>query len=188
VSVFKDVVNLIQATNYARERVGDIRCLLYGNSTEPEYAAKCVDLVEELGLGPNFKFMGATKTPEKAYNLADVVAFSSLTEGFPFGVIEAMACGKAVVATDVGGVREALEGCGLLVRSRSPHGLADGMVALLKDDRLRKGFEAAALKRTRAEFSLEKEIGEYSDLYDQLTSPEERSGRSSRQGEMAIQR
>ena len=131
--------------------------------------------------------MGATKTPEKAYNFADVVAFSSLTEGFPFGVIEAMACGKAVVATEVGGVREALEGCGLLVRSRSPHDLANGIVTLLKDDGLRRRFEAAALKRTRAEFSLEKEVQEYSKLYDELTiAGQHPDGLSPR--EMVVQR
>jgi polysaccharide biosynthesis protein PelF len=178
VSVFKDIVNLIQAIGYVRESVGDIRCLLYGSSTEREYSARCLELVQRLQLGDNFKFMGATKEPEKAYNLADVVAFSSLTEGFPFGVIEAMACGKAVVATDVGGVSEALEGCGLLVRSRSPRDLANAITTLLKDAALRRTLEAAALRRTRTEFSLEKEIGEYSKLYDELTSPIQQGQRS----------
>jgi glycosyltransferase involved in cell wall biosynthesis len=168
VSVFKDIINLIQAINYVRGTVRDIRCLLFGSSTEPEYSSRCMDLVQKLRLEANFKFMGGTNEPEKAYNLADVVAFSSITEGFPFGVIEAMACGKAVVATDVGGVREALEGCGLLVRSRSPRELANGIIKLLKDEPLRKGFEAAALTRIKEEFTLEKEVQQYRELYQQL--------------------
>jgi glycosyltransferase involved in cell wall biosynthesis len=119
--------------------------------------------------------MGGTDEPEKAYNLADVVAFSSITEGFPYGVIEAMACGKAVVATDVGGVSEALEGCGLLVRSRSPRQLANAIIKLLKDEPLRKGFEAAAFKRVKEEFTLEKEVQQYRELYQEL-SPGETDG------------
>ena len=182
VSVFKDIINLIQAINYVRQSVPNVRCLLFGTSTEPEYSARCVDLVQKLELEENFKFMGGTKEPEKAYNLADVVAFSSITEGFPFGVIEAMACGKAVVATDVGGVGEALEGCGLLVRSRSPHELARGIITLLKDEPLRKGFEVAALKRIEEDFTLEKEVQQYRVLYQQLTP--EKAGQISRPGQM----
>ena len=186
VSVFKDIVNLIQAINYVRGSVGNVRCLLFGTSTEPEYSLRCADLVQKLKLEANFKFMGGTREPEKAYNLADVVAFSSITEGFPFGVIEAMACGKAVVATDVGGVGEALEGCGLLVRSRSPHELATGIITLLKDEPLRKGFEAAALKRIKEEFTLEKEVQQYRELYQQLTP--EKAGRAPRQAQMGAER
>jgi polysaccharide biosynthesis protein PelF len=169
ISVFKDIVNLIQAVDYARASIGNIQCLLYGSSTEPEYSSRCADLIRRLNLEDNFKLMGGTDEPEKAYNLADVVAFSSITEGFPFGVIEAMACGKAVVATDVGGVAEALEGCGLLVRSRSPRDLANGIVKLLRDEPLRKIFEVAAFNRIKEEFSLENEVQQYRELYWQLT-------------------
>ena len=51
-----------------------------------------------------------------------------------------MACKKAVVSTDVGGVGEALEECGVLLRSRPPHDLADAIVKLLMDKRLRDEF------------------------------------------------
>jgi len=114
--------------------------------------------------------MGGTKEPEKVYNQADIVAISSITEGFPFTIIEAMACGKAVVASDVGGVREALDGCGLLVRSRRPHELAQGMVKLLQDEKLRKKFEAAAIKKVRDQFTLEKCVDSFKYEYERLTT------------------
>jgi glycosyltransferase involved in cell wall biosynthesis len=170
-SIFKDIINLIQAIGYVRETVPTVQCLLYGNSTELEYATKCTDLAHRLGLEDNFKFMGSTKEPEKAYNMADVVAFSSISEGFPFGVIEAMACGKAIVATDVGGVSEAVEGCGLLVRSRRPRDLADGIMKLLDDTALRERFEKAAFMRATSEFSLERQVEQYRKIYDALTTP-----------------
>jgi len=80
-----------------------------------------------------------------------------------------MACGKAVIASDVGGVREALDGCGLLVRSRRPHDLAQGMVKLLKDDNLRQQFEKAAIKKVHAEFTLERCVANFKKEYENLT-------------------
>ena len=55
-------------------------------------------MVKELQLEDTVKFMGPTKEPERAFNSADVVAYSGISEGFPFTIIEAMACGKAIVA------------------------------------------------------------------------------------------
>jgi polysaccharide biosynthesis protein PelF len=171
ISVFKDIAALIHATNYVRQQIADIQCLVFGESTEPEYSGMCVELVDKLKLKENFKFMGGTKEPEKAYALGDVVAFSSITEGFPFAVIEAMACGKAVVATDVGGVSEALEGCGLIVKSRSPRELANAMLKLLGDRELRRKFGDAALTRARQNFDLKVSIAHYREVYESLTGP-----------------
>jgi glycosyltransferase involved in cell wall biosynthesis len=120
--------------------------------------------------------MGATKAPEKAYALADVVAFGSITEGFPFAVIEAMACGKAVVATDVGGVREALEGCGLIVRSRSPKNLAEAILRVLEDVELRTRMGEAALTRARKDFDLKVSVQRYKAVYEELSSPDRTMG------------
>jgi len=170
VDVFKDIVCLIQAINYAKEQIPDIQCLIYGTSSDLDYSLRCLKTVKDLQLEDHVKFMGGTKEPEKVYNQADIIAISSITEGFPFTIIEAMACGKAVVASDVGGVREALDGCGLLVRSRRPHELAQGMVKLLKDEKLRQKFEAAAIKKVRDEFTLEKCVENFKNEYESLTA------------------
>ena len=100
-----------------------------------------------------------------------MVAFSSLTEGFPFSVIEAMACGKAIVATDVGGVGEALEGCGLIVRSRNPRELSNAILRLLGDPELRRKYGDAALTRARENFDLKVSMSNYREVYDSLTVP-----------------
>ncbi len=169
VDPFKDIVCLIQAVNYVREQIPDIQCLIYGASTDLDYSIRCIKAVKELHLEDNVKFMGGTKEPEKAFNMADIIVMSSITEGFPFTVIEAMACGKAVVASDVGGVREALDGCGLLVRSRRPYDLAQGIIKLLGNEKLRKNFEEAALKKVQEEFTLEKCINSFKKEYEKLT-------------------
>ncbi len=169
VDPFKDITTLIYAMAHVIEEVKGARCILYGDSTSLDYSKRCLRAVKEQGLEDVFSFAGGTKEPEKAYNSGDVVVFSSITEGFPFSVIEAMACGKAVVATGAGGVPEALEGCGILVKSRDPRTLADGVCRLLTDVGLRRTLEAKALARARERFSLAAMVGEYREIYRELT-------------------
>ncbi len=165
---YKDIVCLIRAIGHVKEVIPNIQCLIYGRSTDLEYSIKCVDKIKSLNLADNVKFMGGTNEPEKAYNSADVIAFSSITEGFPFSIIEAMACGKAVVAADVGGVREALEGCGLLVRSMRPKDLANGIITLLNDEQLRKELGEVAIKKVKDKFTIEKTVEQIKKLYEDL--------------------
>ena len=165
---YKDIVCLIRAINYVKEVIPNIQCFIYGRSTDLEYSIKCVNTIKRFNLEDNVKFMGGTSEPEKAYNSGDVIVFSSITEGFPFAIIEAMACKRAVVAADVGGVREALEGCGILVRSMRPKDLADGMITLLKDEQLRKELGEVSLKKVKEKFTIEKTVEQIKKLYEDL--------------------
>jgi glycosyltransferase involved in cell wall biosynthesis len=138
-----------------------------------EYSLRCIALVKSLGLQDNIRFMGKVKNPEAAYNASDVVVISSITEGFPFAIIEAMACGKGIVATDVGGIREALEGCGLMVRSSHPQELSNAVVKLLVDQDLRQELGAKALKKVHERFTLERSLKLYREQYEILASRRE---------------
>jgi glycosyltransferase involved in cell wall biosynthesis len=171
IEIFKDIVSLVTAMKDVRDEIPNVMCLIYGDSIDLQYSKKCVEVLAELKLEANVRFMGKTTEPEKAYNLADVVAMSSLTEAFPFAAIEAMACGKPVVATDVGGTREAIDGCGILVRSRNPPELARAIVKLLKDKPLRTRLGEAALKRARDKFELSASANQYRMLYEELLAP-----------------
>jgi glycosyltransferase involved in cell wall biosynthesis len=173
VDVFKDIVNLIQSINHVKKRYQDVQCLIYGASTDLEYSLRCTNLVKTLKLDDNVRFMGKVKDPEIAYNAADVVVISSITEGFPFAIIEAMACGKGIVATDVGGIREALDGCGLLVRSSHPQELAGAIVRLMDDKPLREKLGAAALRKVQERFTLENSLRQYAEQYELLSSRKE---------------
>jgi glycosyltransferase involved in cell wall biosynthesis len=165
----KGVIKVIQAIKYVKDIIPNVTCLLYGESSNLKYSKKCIQEVNRFGLQQNIKFLGPTKEPEKAYNMADIVVNFSFTEGFPFSVIEAMACGKPVVATDVGGVREALSGCGIVLKSTShPHDFGDTIVKLLSNQELRDQMGLAALRKARSEFSQEKMIAEYEQSYWRL--------------------
>lgn len=93
-----------------------------------------------LGIENRVRFLGWRFDLEKIYADLDVVVLSSLNEGTPVSLIEAMAAGKAVVATKVGGVPDVVEDgvTGLLVPSKDPQGLADAIRGLLQDTDLRK--------------------------------------------------
>jgi polysaccharide biosynthesis protein PelF len=168
IDLFKDILTLLEAVKYSKTNIPNINCLIYGSCNDEDYAKTLINKVNTLGLEDNIKFMGKTTKAAEAYNAGDLVVLTSLTEGFPFSIIEAMACGKPIVSTDVGGVREALEGCGLLVKSRHPKEFSQAIVSILTDPKLRLNLSKNALERARAIFSRNDIIRHYDDEYEQL--------------------
>ena len=85
-------------------------------------------------------------------------------------ILEAMACGLPVVATDVGGNREIINPpeCGLIVPPRDPRALADAYLALLRDRKRSIQMGAAARTRVVAQFNLQQMVEQYTNLYDEL--------------------
>jgi glycosyltransferase involved in cell wall biosynthesis len=164
----KDIETLIQAASYVKRETPDVEFLVYGAITDPDYYQQCLDLRRSLGLDATVSFPGHSGTPWEVYNQGDVVALTSISEAFPYSVIEAMACGRPVVASDVGGVREALEGCGHLVRPRQPEAFASAILALLHDREARSEMGEEARDRVLNTFTLDRFIQEYGESYQGL--------------------
>jgi glycosyltransferase involved in cell wall biosynthesis len=105
-------------------------------------------LVEELGLGSRVRFLGAQprETVFELFAAADAVLLSSAWENFPHTVVEGLAAGTPVIATDVGGVGEVVtDGVnGLLVPSRDVPALAAAICRFFADEELRGRLRAAA--------------------------------------------
>ena len=78
---------------------------------------------------------------------ADALVYPSLYEGFGLPVLEAMACGTPVIASDVAALPELVDGAGTLVDPADPDGLAERIVTLLADDELRRRLRAAGIER-----------------------------------------
>lgn len=106
-----------------------------------------------LGIADAVSFTGPYATHELAerYRSCDVYVQPSMAECFPVTILEAMACARPVVATDVGGVREEVGDSGIVVPPRDPGALADALGQLLADpqERRRRGGAALELARTR---------------------------------------
>jgi glycosyltransferase involved in cell wall biosynthesis len=94
-----------------------------------------------------------------------VAALSSISEGLPYSVLEAMMCGRVTVSTEVGGVAEAVGDAGMLVPPRDPSAFARACVALLLDPDRRTDLGERGRRRALARFTLRHCVGTYQALY-----------------------
>jgi len=120
-----------------------------------------------LALAENVVWLGETSDVGGALAAADIGVLPSHQEGFSSSLLEMMAAGLAVVATDVGGNRDALvdRQSGLLVPPRRPSALAAAIAELRASAELRARLAAAARARVAAQFSLERCVQGYDNLY-----------------------
>jgi glycosyltransferase involved in cell wall biosynthesis len=166
----KSQLDLIEATGLLKGKLSfpNIETRFYGVESDPKYFQACVQRVHDLQLEDNVTFVGSTKEPWGVYSNADVVAFSSISEGFPYVVVEAMLCGAAIVATDVGGVREALGECGLLVPAKAPQDMAQAIAFLLANPQERERLGRMAQERALRYFTEETFLATYENAYGTL--------------------
>ena len=153
----KDLETLIRAVALVHQEMPRVRFVLYGKAPRGNewYQDRCVKLRDGLGLKETVIFAGFAASAEAAYNEGDFAILSSISECFPYSVIEAMLCGRTVVGTDVGGVSEALEGCGLVVEPRNPAQMAEACLLLLRDPELRRQYGRKAREKALERFSLQ---------------------------------
>ncbi|MFD3651962.1 GT4 family glycosyltransferase PelF [Streptomyces sp. NPDC058620] len=171
VDPIKDLETLIRAFALVRARVPAARLRLFGGTPRggEAYRDRCEALAAELGHADAVTFEGRVEDIKDAYAAGNVVMLSSISEGFPFTLIEAMSCGRATVSTDVGGVREAVGDTGLVVPPRDPAAMAAAALELLADaDRRRRMGEAARL-RVIEQFTLRQTIDTFRSIYLELS-------------------
>ena len=165
----KDIETMIRSCEVARRRIPDVHYLVYGSlDADPPYARKCQNLVDVLGLGGSFELAGFHSKPTELFNEGDLSVLSSISEGFPFTVIESMACARPVVATDVGCVKEALQGCGILVKPRDAEALGAGVAELLGDPELRQHLGRLSRERVLLRFRTVSSVEAYRESYRRL--------------------
>ena len=123
-----------------------------------------------LGIASQVDFLGARNDIATLLSGMDVFTLSSITEGISMTILEAMACGVPIVASDVGGNREIVQPpqCGLIVPARDPQALAAAYLELLRNPAQRVQMGAAGRQRVIAHFSLPAMVRQYSELYDEL--------------------
>jgi glycosyltransferase involved in cell wall biosynthesis len=165
----KGVRYLLAAAALARREVSGLRVLVFGRGPlEGKLRAEAA----RLGLGDAVVFHTQRVSDEELaglYAACDVFVLPSVWEPFGMALVEAMACGKPVVGTRVGGIPEIVTPeCGYLVGQREAGPLADRLVGLLKDERLRRRMGEAARRRVETTFTWDHAARAYEEFYRRL--------------------
>jgi len=145
----------------------NILFLIAGDGPEKE---KIIDFVEKYNLSSKIIFLGFKKNIVEIINLCDIIVNLS-TQPEPFGrtIIEAMLCGKVVVATNLGGPKEIIENGidGFLVEPKVDE-ICEVVLQILSDDELYKKISFAAMNKVKEKFSLSKQIDQIEKLYVEI--------------------
>jgi glycosyltransferase involved in cell wall biosynthesis len=125
---------------------------------------------KELGIAKHVIFTGFIEDIPEIYSFSDVAVLSSLSEGLPQSLLQAMAAGIPVVATKVGGVPEVVihERTGLLVESGDHEGLAKGIIRILQNRDDAERMSRAAKELVLSEHTIDKMIDKIEGLYKKL--------------------
>jgi glycosyltransferase involved in cell wall biosynthesis len=131
--------------------------------------------LHELGLDDRVDLAGERDDVPALLAESDCFVLSSTSEGLPISVLEAMASGLPVVATDVGGVHELVEAgaTGYLVPPRDPAALAEALRSLLTDVELRRRLGARARATVEERFDVARVRREHASLYRRLVADRE---------------
>src|SRR5664279_1067762 len=180
INPLKDVETLLRAAAVVVRQRPDARFRLFGSASaeDAEYYQRCLALHAELELDDVVEFCGYTDEPATAFASGDIVALSSISEGFPYSTLEAMLCGRPIVATAVGGIPEQIEGGGIAVPPRDPEAMGEAILALLNDPTRCRALGVAARERASTEFSLDKFSGTQRSSYLRLSPRHEVADRS----------
>ncbi|WP_030251145.1 MULTISPECIES: GT4 family glycosyltransferase PelF [unclassified Streptomyces] len=171
----KDLETLIRAYADVRAEIPATRLRLFGPVPPggEAYRTRLEKLAAELGVTDGLTFEGRISEVWRAYAAGHVVMLSSISEGFPFSIIEAMSCGRTTVSTDVGGVREAVGDTGLVVPPREPEKMAAAALTLLKDDQRRLKLGQLSRQRVIDRFTLRRSVDAFRTIYKELAGEDE---------------
>lgn len=165
----KNIPMFLRASSRIAEQFKDVRFVIAG---EGELRTELIGLASRLGIFDRVHFIGRCDDVPALLAASEVCALTSTNEGFSNSILEYMAAGKPVVATDVGGANEAIvDGeTGFLVLSDDDAALAEKMALLLSDPAMARSFGDNGRKRVVENFSSEIQLARIVELYERLFS------------------
>lgn len=163
----KNYTLLVDSIRIVQREVPDVRCLVVGEGP-------CRESIEERiathSLGGNFSLAGYRRDISDLLGAADVFVLSSIREGLPVSLLEAMAAGKGIAATNVGGIPDAISDgvSGLLVPPENPEALARAIQRLLHDVEFRQTLGEAAAGEVLERFNVRNTAARIAGIYSAL--------------------
>jgi glycosyltransferase involved in cell wall biosynthesis len=172
VDAVKDIKTFIQAIAMLRQAYPAIAALVIGpTEDQPDYHEQCLQLRRMLGLDEVLTFTGRANVLDYYSNL-DLLVLTSIKEAMPLVVMEAMASGIPVVATDVGACRELLYGlqdglgqAGLIARVMDPDSVAEAALKIIKDPTRANAMARSGMARIEAFYREQIVIDAYRRIY-----------------------
>ena len=162
----KDHATLLRAVRLLAARWPRLHLMLVGDG---ESRPALESLATELGIGDRVHFAGFRANEPNLHHLFDVSALTSLSEGFPNSLVEAMAAGRPVIATAVGGNVDAVRPeTGFLVPVGAPADVASAVERLMSDDTFRTRMGTAGREVAYAEYHAGSVIPKLEQLYLKL--------------------
>ena len=159
--------HLIEAAALVIKRVPDARFVIAG---EGELRPALERLIKDHHLEKHVFLVGFRPDILSVHKGFDIFVMSSVTEGLGTSLLDAMACGKPIVATTAGGMPEVVADgrTGILVPPRDHTAMAEALIRLLSDAALRAEMGAAGVARARARFSAERMVQDTLDVYKRV--------------------
>lgn len=167
---YKGLEYLVEAMETVSKEIPQAHLYILGKGEEEQ---NLKSLVNKLQLNDAVTFLTNTvpnyEIP-KLYSECDIYIQPSIVEPYGIAVVEAMACGKPVIGTKIGGMRDTVldEETGFLVKPGDPAELA-GRITMLRDDELRRELGARARARVEKEFDWKYIASRYQELIDVIT-------------------
>lgn len=160
----KGHIYFLEAASLIAKQLDDVKFIIAGYGILREQLEA---LSKKLGIAEKVEFTGKFEDIGEIMKRMDIFVLASLTEGMPVSIIEAMAYGKPVVATDVGGVRELIKDgeTGFVVPAKNPRALAKAIKNLIADSQRCKDFSNKAMEQFKDLYSSEKVISRIECLY-----------------------
>ena len=167
----KNPLGMIEGFYQALQKLPNLRLLMVG---EGDLKRKTIDRIKQLGIENSVHLTDFRQDVPAILNAIDIYCLPSLWEGLPIGLLEAMAAGRAVVATRVNGSKEVIEHekNGLLIESRCPQLLADAIMRLERDKTLRKTVEENARRTVFKEYNVTRAVRATEEVYEQVLNKE----------------
>jgi L-malate glycosyltransferase len=161
----KGLSDLVQAARVVVGRFPAVRFVIWGDGA---LRSVLEEQIRNLGLAGAVTLAGATPEPEAALRGLHVFVLPSLSEASSNALLEAMATGRAIVATRIGGTPGLIEDevTGLLVPPGDPPALAAAIIRLIEEPALAARLAARAQERARTEFSIDRMVARFEALYD----------------------
>ncbi len=166
----KGVIEFVEAAKILKAKGVNAHFKLIGDTDPENPASVTAEDIETWEKEGNVDCLGFRSDIAKLFSQSHIVTLPSYREGLPKVLIEAAACGRAVITTDVPGCRDAIipNVTGILIPARDARALAEAIEQLINDASLRHKMGQAGRKLAEREFSIEKVVSAHFDIYHEL--------------------